>query len=424
MTRNSHSFAAAMGALSLLAGLACESGAPPSPAPPSFYVQPAGKQVASCAEVVFTGGVEGGRPLEYQWFKDGVAIAGANGPALRLTKAGPGDAGSYTLVAKNDLGSATSDPAILTVTPDDPPPGTQRELSAVGGLGIVVDGTSVYWTSNAGIQAAGKTCGESERVLYHRGNSVERPDPLALSAGRLVWADGNLGFVATIPVAGGQPTMLAPQLVRLKEVYSLVLTGDQAYWSDPYGANIEWTSLGGGPVTVWPVGTYPSNLVNGITADDRFVYWCDMGAHTISRMPLGGGDVVTLASAPGYLTGIATDGVDVLWAEAVDEFDPRPPGSIRKVARDGGTPTTLATLDAVPLDLVLDGDVLYWTATIFGTTSSPSGSLWRVRKDNSAPAETLASGLDSPYGLTVDAQYVYWVESPFTAPGRVMKQRK
>ena len=52
----------------------------------------------------------------YQWFKDGIAIAGATNSTLSLTNISPADAGAYTVTLTNSLGSATSSAGTLTVT--------------------------------------------------------------------------------------------------------------------------------------------------------------------------------------------------------------------------------------------------------------------------------------------------------------------
>jgi hypothetical protein len=60
-----------------------------------------------------------GNPLpdRYQWRKNGVDIPGATDAELRLHNLGPADLGSYTVVAYNTNGSATSAPAVLTIDP-------------------------------------------------------------------------------------------------------------------------------------------------------------------------------------------------------------------------------------------------------------------------------------------------------------------
>lgn len=60
-----------------------------------------------------------GIDLTYQWRKDGVDLPGRNLATLELTHVQPADAGSYTVVASNPLGSVTSNAAVLTIYPDN-----------------------------------------------------------------------------------------------------------------------------------------------------------------------------------------------------------------------------------------------------------------------------------------------------------------
>lgn len=55
-------------------------------------------------------------PLAYQWYKNGAAIAGANGATLILSGVTPGNAGTYTVTLARAGGFVTSEAAALTVT--------------------------------------------------------------------------------------------------------------------------------------------------------------------------------------------------------------------------------------------------------------------------------------------------------------------
>ena len=57
-----------------------------------------------------------GSGLTYQWFKDGTALGGATGPTFTIASSEVSDTGSYTVTAANRHGTATSQPAGVTVT--------------------------------------------------------------------------------------------------------------------------------------------------------------------------------------------------------------------------------------------------------------------------------------------------------------------
>ena len=82
---------------------------------PVVTTQPVSQTLAVGASVIFTV-VAGGAPSPtYQWRKNGVAISGATGSSYTIASPALADAGSYTVVATNSIGSVTSDAAILTL---------------------------------------------------------------------------------------------------------------------------------------------------------------------------------------------------------------------------------------------------------------------------------------------------------------------
>lgn len=85
---------------------------------------PASLAVREGAAATFTVAATGTPAPTFQWRRNGVAISGANGPTLNLAAVRASDAGDYTVLVSNDLGSVTSTAATLMVTsaPANPPP--------------------------------------------------------------------------------------------------------------------------------------------------------------------------------------------------------------------------------------------------------------------------------------------------------------
>ncbi len=85
--------------------------------PPEISVQPQsqvgywGKSVTLSVTATNRG------PFTYQWFKDGIAILGATNSTLVLTNLDVSNAGSYTVVVANSMGSIASAAAMVTVSP-------------------------------------------------------------------------------------------------------------------------------------------------------------------------------------------------------------------------------------------------------------------------------------------------------------------
>jgi hypothetical protein len=75
-------------------------------------------EVASFEDARFAVAAISDSPMTYQWRKNGVLIAGASGPSLRLSQVEPADEGLYDVLITNTQGAVLSDQARLTVLAD------------------------------------------------------------------------------------------------------------------------------------------------------------------------------------------------------------------------------------------------------------------------------------------------------------------
>jgi hypothetical protein len=161
--------------------------------PPRFGRQPRSVVAHLGASATLVANVVGASPLAFQWFHDGVAIAGATNRSLILTNAKAADAGSYVLIANNAAGQATSQPLHLEV---DQGPGiafigawgddidTQCIVSpaatapcaiaagAFHGLALNADGTVVAWGKNADARTNVPPHGD-QRSSHRRGRGPQ-----------------------------------------------------------------------------------------------------------------------------------------------------------------------------------------------------------------------------------------------------------
>jgi alpha-tubulin suppressor-like RCC1 family protein len=90
--------------------------------PPSFTLQPVGQAVIAGTNATFTADVAGDLPITYQWrlngtalSDDGIHIIGSTTTTLAISNAQSADTGSYTLLASNVVGTATSSAANLSL---------------------------------------------------------------------------------------------------------------------------------------------------------------------------------------------------------------------------------------------------------------------------------------------------------------------
>ncbi len=95
---------------------------------PSIMTQPLDQSVTAGQSASFAVTASGTAPLSYQWQRNGVAIAGANGDTYTLSNTASTDSGAeFTVVVVNATGSTTSSAARLTVS------AAPLQLGAAGG---------------------------------------------------------------------------------------------------------------------------------------------------------------------------------------------------------------------------------------------------------------------------------------------------
>ena len=82
---------------------------------PLILTQPAAVTVVAGQTVTFSAKVAAIPAAACQWFKNGAAIRGATGAALRLDNVRPLDAADYAVTVTNGAGTVTSRAAALKV---------------------------------------------------------------------------------------------------------------------------------------------------------------------------------------------------------------------------------------------------------------------------------------------------------------------
>jgi len=87
-------------------------------AAPVFTMQPDGTNVASGSRVILAASASGNPAPAYQWYQDGSALPGRTDATLRFTM-GAAAAGTYTCKARNTLGTAVSQSAVVTLASPD-----------------------------------------------------------------------------------------------------------------------------------------------------------------------------------------------------------------------------------------------------------------------------------------------------------------
>lgn len=103
----------------------------PIDAPPSIVTHPLSQTVSEGQNASFAVTAAGSEPLFYQWRRNGTNLPGASQSSYHLINVSSNDAGAFSVLVTNHLGTAESNPATLTV---NPPP--------------VVTGSTLLWKLN------------------------------------------------------------------------------------------------------------------------------------------------------------------------------------------------------------------------------------------------------------------------------------
>jgi hypothetical protein len=117
--------------------------------PPTITNPPQSLTVNQGTDAPFSVAVSGTTPFAYQWFFNGGAVSAATDSGYTVTSAQPTNAGSYSVVVSNILGSATSSVATLTVIV--PPSITTQPVSQTNLRGtcaifaVTASGTAPLW---------------------------------------------------------------------------------------------------------------------------------------------------------------------------------------------------------------------------------------------------------------------------------------
>jgi hypothetical protein len=180
----------------------------------------------------------------------------------------------------------------------------------------------------------------------------------------------------------------------------LVVSGDYVYW----------TVQGPGPI-VWRaprVGGSGEELVRdtagafGLAVDDQFIYYAQVSAGRVRRVPLTGGPPVTLATGVAFPLFLVKDGQSLYWTDS--EVD----GKVMKLdLADGAQPVMLIDGQASPRALAVRDGYVYWTDTKDGTLLRTLDHLTGPADAAVRTANRLASGLANPTDLVLVGDFAY-----------------
>ncbi len=238
---------------------------------PTITTQPISQTVTAGSSATFSVSANGTAPFIYQWRKDGQNIATGTGSSLALPSVTSSDAGTYTVLVSNSIGSVLSQGATLTVNTPVLPPSISSQ--PVGGsvtvgnaitLSISAFGTApfTYQWKRDGQAISGANASTFSIAAAALSDSGAYTVVVSNSAGTVTSDPANV--VVTSPVSGptisSQPTALS------------VHGGQNATFSVTAGGTepLDYQWFHGG--TAIPGATGSSVTLNSVAASDAGNY--------------------------------------------------------------------------------------------------------------------------------------------------------
>lgn len=202
-----------------------------------------------------------------------------------------------------------------------------------------------------------------------------------------VYWTSSTGEIQRVPKGGGVPVVLAQSAFPR----GVALDGTHVYWTADEG--VQRAPKAGGPAVLL---SSSSGIPWFLALDSQFVYWTDHFGGSVRRVAKDGSDTSAVLATGTTTFGITAAGDKVFFGDN-DE------GMVLAVPKLGGSPTVLSTSET-PWALAVD-DRLYWSVAC----GPMCGALKGVSKSGGTSVD-VATGLNQPLGIAVDATHVYWGE--------------
>ncbi len=329
---------------------------------PSFTGHPSSQNVTEGNPVTFTVAVTGVPPPTLQWQKNGANIIGATGTSYTIASTVADDAGSYTAVATNLAGSATSNAAVLTVK--GPPTITLNSSTRQ----VLSPGQSLN------LSASAVSPGSITYQWIHNGHVVADVTGASLSVASVAFSDG--GWYVLCATNANGTSRSAPMFV----IVAPTVTEIRAWGSNGYG---ELTL----PGSLTDAVAVAAGDVTGLALkrDGTVVAW---GRDGNADTPAGLDNVVAMEKSFPPLA-LKSDGTVVTWGWYNSGYHPAPAGLNNVVA--------IAANELHSMALKSDGTVVIW-----GDDNKA------VPADLTDEVAIAAPDYDSSLALKSDGTVVYW----------------
>ena len=272
---------------------------------------------------------------------------------------------------------------------------------------VAVNATHLYWTTAVDQPGTSAGPGTLMRVPTAGGPPEElalnliMPHHIVLDDTSVYWTSfaPDAGALLKMPLGKGPVTTVA---ANQNNCHGLVVAGSTAYFTNYSEGTVKKAPIDGhGPITQLADGQ-PSPT--HVAVDATYLYWTNHVAPngSIMRVPLTGGAPEPVVSNQAQPYGLAVDATNIYWTNTGA-------GTVMQMPLGGGAPITLAQGQVSPYSLVVDEGNVYFTTFDGGQ----SGTIMKVPIGGGIPEIKLADA--TSYNIAVDATSVYY--TTFNAGG-------
>lgn len=372
------------------------------PSTPIVVTSPNSLSVAASSNATFSVTATGSQPLKYQWYFNSNAIAGATSAQYTVVGAQSINAGTYFVSVSNGLGSATSGPATLTVTPLAPYfVVTPSGASVSAGTGRTFTGLAngsqpigYQWQLN-GTNIANATL--TNLVLTNL--TFADSGPYTLVASNIAGVSTSAVAQLTVFQSPAIQATLSNQVVDAGSTVTLTVTAAGSP-TLAYAWQLNGVAISGSNQTLIVTNIQPSqsgyykvtvtNQYGSITSTARvsvlrspstIVAWGDnSGSQT--NVPPNLNDIVAVAGGDYHSLALHHDGTLIAWGYNGDGQTSSPTNALRFVSIAAGAGHNLAITEK--------GGVIAWGRNDSGQTNVPISATNNVLAVAAGDAHSLA----------------------------------
>ncbi len=320
--------------------------------------------------VTFRVTATGTDPLSYYWRVNSTPIPGARGDTFTLNSVQEINAGIYSVIVSNQVGSALSGPALLKIIAVGPvqawglnslgqtdvPPGLTTAIAVAAGeyhsLALRADGTVVAWGDNEFQQTNAPPGLATVTAISANGDHslALLADGSVIAWGRNVEGQTNVpaGLTGIRAVAAGHRHSLA-----LRSDGTLIGWGDNTFGQRTF------------PVGLSNVTALAAGQFHGLALRDNgtLAGW-GLNNYGQSAIPAALTNVVAVSAGPFHNLALRADGTVAAWGRNFAGETTVPPGLSNVIAIAAGGTHSLA--------LRSDGSVIGWGANADGQATAPA----------------------------------------------------